>query len=276
MAACMPGFLIDAYGTFDRCVERVMIWANWNASLPDSGLPMSDLTTCSSVRRAQSCDAYVSYVLEPSCRVFGTRQTGQPCTSNMQCVGGRCSGSSATCGVCLEIPRVGASCSSDAYCDFQTGQVCASDSTCQLPRGRGEPCTSTEDCDRTLQCGSLGTCEPKGRLGDICGPKVLASCDTDRGYYCHPGTGNCRSLVFAGTGEACAWVTASLTDYTFCRSRGTCSISSGYSGICLAGPKNGQVCNAPNGPYCTFPDLCIEGTCREPSTSMTCPVDSAS
>lgn len=79
---------------------------------------------------------------------------------------------------------------------------CGADGRCRAEAGLGETCLGPRACDsseNTLHCQGfgregVGTCRPKGRLGDACDAADHSPCEWDpvtRGNYCSAETGVC-------------------------------------------------------------------------------------
>ena len=136
--------------------------------------------------------------------------------------------------------------------------------TCQPLRAEGEPCSTSTQCQPTLECDRerTGTCVPLVGIGEACTGRA-ASCDPILGF-CDPASGTCQPRL--PVGAPC--------DATIADANGGCvHHASCAHGACVEQPGIGEPCSAPDGgdsrAVCRN-GRCASGTCQVTSCAA-CP-----
>lgn len=143
---------------------------------------------------------------------YGDRAPGAACSQGSQCVSGRCTATQdQSCGVCLEVRRLGQSCGgATQVCNW--GQVCTN-GLCRTKDGDvGAPCNDAPKslprlpaCDLELHCvrgrgETQATCQRPLPLGAACTDGTLCRYRT----HCSA-AGFCEADVIGGENEACTF-----------------------------------------------------------------------
>jgi hypothetical protein len=262
LSKCNATALAGIYGDLAGCEARSVEAALWVVSLPGSGFTPSALGACADASAAADCASFLSQAtVFSACFPKGTRALGQSCLDGTQCASGFCPSAGYACARCADPPAAGASCANGVCA---AGMVCASSGTCAVVAKSGAACGSSKPCDSFLEC-KMGTCQPvPATAGAACGSATAnAYCDERVPLACTSATsGTCASLAFGDKGAACGLAAGVVHA---CKASGAC-----VSGVCQAGPGAGQACGA-SGPFCQFPDQCVNGRCVAPPPASACP-----
>jgi hypothetical protein len=233
---------------------------------PDIAASVGSTRTAESLRAC--AEEYAAFPCEkvnageiPSCVTPGTKQPGEPCLFNSQCLSLACSAQDGQCGACASLVGENEDCSGmGVACEL--GLVCdESSQTCEKPvitapeelAEAGESCISKTDCSDNLYCDATNRCVPYPALGMSCaGPR---SCDFTEDSYCEldgltckapPALGQpCGVDGFTGTAGACA-------DNTRCHK------TSAAVGICEALAPVGSPCFVDPETQGADPYSCVE------------------
>ncbi len=246
--ACAP-FVTEVALTPD-CPTYVRKGCNDAARLSDVRMTPADYAACIEAFARESCDDWVyNGILPPECAtVPGSRPTGSPCGSSLQCASGVCSTSNLACSICTESPPgEGESCF-EVGC--LTGLVCNEASICVLGRHLGESCSDATPCVGTLLCQS-GTCARPPGEGAPCADAGLG-CDLLQGIVCNELTGLCEKLPLPAVGEACSG---------YCQAGATCMTASNGSAVCTTSRRAGEPCASQD--VCDQWLTCSDGACQE-------------
>lgn len=223
--------LYDAYTTWSSACDRpalnastrdeLVIRCQERAALPGIDVSPATLGACARQVAASSCAAlpiacltrrdagypglptdvwlgdvsFARYELFP--RVTGTLAAGRGCDLDAQCRSARCSGSPATCGVCVDVNGPGEACGATAVCD--AGSQCDGGVCVSWGDGPGAACQSVKgtNCARSLRCVD-GICVPPHQAGESCAGESASCVD---GAVCNNGV--CQTIVTASAGENC-------------------------------------------------------------------------
>ncbi len=220
------------------------------------------------IERAQQCTAeWLSFDCEsvkrlrmPDCaKVTGSFDDDAPCIADDQCKSGACNAAfvfTGECGTCVPVlptdsacdptSAATAECPVDQYCDAATSACLDHEPRSPImlaaPRGLGEPCTSSSNCEEGLACqanapdaadGSCVAAPPLGSpclydLGDIGQCAAGATCPNPDGAICQP---------LGQLNDDCGW--ALCVEGLYCNTIGD---DFGTSHTCLEPRKAGEPC----------------------------------
>jgi hypothetical protein len=254
---------INFYGGTAAMSNRFTIRFAWESSLPDTGMTIQGLLDCANAFAQFPCADFLTWTMVPAaCSFKGARANGAACLAGSQCVTGYCNTPDFTCGVCADMPIVGAPCKTNQQC--APGQACAGADHCYVPQRSLGPCTDTETCEFGHTCIN-GVCQANATsVGAPCNPAVgNPYCTTD--LMCNGSTNTCAGRGYAVAGQKCGWIGGS---YYTCVYSSSCPSNQ----ICPAAPVAGSVCNEANNQYCAWPDKCMGGVCvAPPAFASVCP-----
>lgn len=264
---CAPFFMKIGFGDVATCEKRLLLNCVPNFSANGTSATPSALAQCATDVKATACDDLVGRKLPASCKTeAGQLGDGTPCGTDAQCSGRLCRQSAGnTCGACSTIGAGGAACERNEDCDVELG--CANKKCVPFAKA-GEACNATTPCLPTLGCKG-GTCAAPLAAGAACeGPADQSTnpCDGAKGFYCHPITKVCTSVVTAGPGAACGFIDNGVV---VCTGSAHCKTTPpAVQGTCLAAAADGATCDDDSGPKCTAPARCVGGLCKisDPST----------
>jgi hypothetical protein len=134
---------------------------------------------------------------------------------------------------------------------------------CAAGAAVGAACSATVPCALGYLCAG-GTCSALVEPGGSCTPTASA-CNVLEGLYCEAPVGvpdECAHAMYAQAGGACGVTGGAITA---CAAAGFCK-----AGTCIAAAADGAACDTTNGPGCTLPATCSNGTCALPEPSA-CP-----
>jgi hypothetical protein len=228
-------------------------------------MTIAGLQSCATALSQLSCaELMASAPAISDCRFQGTRATGAVCLAGSQCATGYCNTPDYTCGICAEVPVLGAACNTDQQC--APGQACAAADHCYTPQRNLGPCSDAEPCDYAHTCVN-GTCQANApSFGSACDPAVGNPwCVT--GLVCNTSSHRCVTRMIAEPGQTCGWSGSSTwfecAYLSGCPSNGT---------ACPPRPVAGSACDEANGQYCDSPDKCMGGVCvAPPAFASACP-----
>jgi hypothetical protein len=199
----------ECLGSSDDCNAAVAYCPD---ALFSDGSTRNPSTTwaCADALRSRACEDLV-VGRNPDCVTSGTRKTGESCIGAAQCASLACTGSPATCGVCVERRSKDQTCAVDAPC--QAGLLCDSVSTTciepdaatlnalltRVPLKLGEPCDGNSLCTDGTYCAlaegqTVGTCTTRLAIGVNC--DVSEACVA--GSYCAIESIRCVEVPTAG------------------------------------------------------------------------------
>jgi hypothetical protein len=226
---------------------------------------------CAAEVPSYSCDALGRGITIP-CAPVGTRATGEPCISPIQCQSFNCSGSRQACGACLPLVGAGEPCESGVNAcpeGYQCAGTCVPRGASAFPppqvREAGEVCNSNDQCPEGTQCSEYthtetGTCQPPPEVGEACaaswGISSLACADTG---YCDHTILQCVARPVAG--GACS---TDLAELIPCAPGHRCVVpaSGVFIGTCVASVPRGGTCTSPSDGITPSQGECLEGlTC---------------
>jgi hypothetical protein len=262
-AACAPAYVTLAYGTTTECAERLAASLLPGLTASGSNETAEQVEACATALSSASCADLLGRNLPSVCTPTpGTLADGTACAEDSQCVGGRCHIAAGTvCGTCGEPSAAGTACSQDDDC--ADGMQCASNARCVVDGAMGAACDATHPCNAVYGC-IAGVCTTPGAANAPC--TTSDECDELHGIFCD-GT-RCTAVAFAPTSAACGLVSGVLTTCegpgAFCQGETAPS----YQGTCIAAAADGATCDATNGPTCTDPAVCVNGTCELPDPTM--------
>ncbi len=259
----------------DDCAKAV---ANCPDSLFSDGSTRDAASTwqCAFVMRQRSClDVYLS--ANPSCVTPGTKKTGETCIAAAQCASLACTGSTTSCGSCLQRVTKGQACSISNGTTCDRGLTCeTATGTCvDLPTKSFDDTVSTgleigKDCDLTRNlCATGAYCELTDGGTGVCTARIAEGQDCVNsgscieGTYCFQEGNRCYKIPSAGgrcgndveTGNA-LW----CTDDAFCNNT---------SHMCELLPVAGQPCATTQ--LSGGPILCAASAiCDSAATPPTC------
>lgn len=264
---CAPFFVKLGFGDVATCEKRFAVNCVPNFNAPGTSATPSVLAQCATDVKTSTCDDLLGRKLPLSCKTQpGTLADGAPCGTDAQCKGTLCRQSNAnTCGACSTIGAGGAACERNEDCDVELG--CAN-KKCVVFAKAGQPCSATSPCVPSLAC-NKGTCAVPLAAGATCeGPADQSQnpCEGTKGFYCHPQTKVCTSIVTAAAGAPCGFIDNGVvicTGGAFCK-----TTPPAVQGTCLAAAADGASCDDTKGPKCVGPARCVGGVCQisDPST----------
>jgi hypothetical protein len=262
-AECSPTIQAMNFGNVAECVRQSTLNFSWLVSLPGSGFSAEQVHECADALAALSCGDYLSPVanLVGACSPAGTRSVGQGCTDSSQCASGFCPASGFACSKCAPVPSEGAPCAGDSDC--AAGMACSTAGACTQVALAGEAC-GARPCDSYHVCS--GTCQALPEtVGAVCGSNVgVPDCDESAGVTCDSATsGTCVPIVVLDAGQSCG---LSTTAWRTCSTSGAC-----ISGTCHAASAASQACDSTLGPYCEWPNQCVNELCVAPPPASACP-----
>jgi hypothetical protein len=234
---------------YDASQAGACVAAARTASCAPSG--SADWSTCHAtlsgkVAAGQACLA-ASPLLTPATPLVS------PCAAGLFCMPS--SKTDACSGVCIALPKTGASCRNPVVCVSRSctipcapGAVCnAQTGMCEAPASTGQPCggTSGSICADGLYCqptdgGTSGACQPKAASGpctqqDQCASPNICSMTADGSA-----AGQCVAAQYAQAGDPCS---------PFGNPVCGCSTACGADGTCAALPDPGSPCDFTNQIY---------------------------
>jgi hypothetical protein len=265
ISACSPFLLQENFGDVATCSRRFAL--SCAAQLEAPGMPVGPdfVSACYAALAAGTCADYFAGVLPPACKPqpAGTRAVGDVCMSNWQCANDSCRTTEGSqCGTCAALATVGQSC---ATADCEPGLFCNTNHYCHPYGAVGTACNTEHPCRYPLTC-KAGLCAAGDTLGATCVTSPQ-TCDLWHGLLCNPVTKKCDTIVQVQAGAVCGVGTDGIAHA--CTGGASCNRPSmtATSGTCVAPAADGQACNATNGPYCTFPAVCVSGTCTPPGAT---------
>ncbi len=229
-----------------------------------------------------SCDIAV---LQFCPRVFvGTKNTGEACTVDVECVDQQCAVNGACPGACAPAAALGATCTNENQC--QPELACRADDAgnmkCVNTAKLGEPCSETVRCRGYTTCSGLDTdiADDTGvcaNRADLDTTKLDGPCNLVNGPFCEPGlvcttrveagitVGSCRPKV--PSGSACTFSSPdACPDGEYCHitsevgvkpATGSCTPEPGVGEECRYGAFYSAPCGADQ--FCNFDTkLCAE------------------
>lgn len=176
---------------------------------------------------------------------------------------------SAFCDGAVCHPRlgVGAACNGPDSCEA----TLRCDAVCKIPRAKGEACSATALCARTLAC-SNGTCATPASLGERCDAQTACA----EGIPCDRVSRTCGATYFSqAVGESCS-------DHWNCQTRLTCrgAVENADGGVGTLGscavPAIGDPCypsaliNCPLSAFCRIGPTEDVGTCAPRTERARC------
>jgi hypothetical protein len=264
---CAPFFMKIGFGDAATCETRFGLNCVSSFSAPGTSANPSQLAQCATDVKTSTCEDVLGRKLPLSCKTTaGTLTDGTPCGTDAQCTGKLCRQSAGnTCGACSTLGAGGTACERNEDCDAEL--ACANKKCVTLAKA-GQACSATSPCIPTLAC-NKGTCAVPLAAGAACESPADQSqnpCDGPKGFYCHPTTKVCTSVVTAAAGSACGFIDNGIV---VCTGAGHCKTTPpALRGTCLAPAADGAACDDTNGPKCVGPARCIGGLCKvsDPAT----------
>lgn len=225
----------DAFGTEERCRDRMTLACEWWQTLPGTTATDEALDACSTSLGALDCHgATFSLTRETGGCAFslGSLPAKSPCGSRLQCASGRC--------------------------DYKLAQSCGECAANGLPEGGGlgAPCSGKETCSEDLACVN-GVCSLQALLGEACGP--TQECSRYAEVTCNESTQRCEPLA-----EGCGQPGASP-----CVDGDCVGFNDMGKGKCVKQAAEGEACDY-SGPGCLYPSRCVAGKCAPPPPNA-CP-----
>jgi hypothetical protein len=258
LAFCAPISVQIGYGDVARCIVRNGPLCSSALLAHGSGATPSSVATCARAYDSASCDDVVVARPAQACNVQGSLPIGAVCGDNAQCAGpnGYCRiDADQTCGTCATLGAIGADCDSARDCEY--GLVCFF--SCIPPVAQGAACDGmTRQCPETLVCFNY-TCSPPAQLGGKCDHHA-DNCDHDHGLLCDAHEHVCSLYAVAEVGAPCDAATT-------CKGGRCVTNSATQTSICMANAVDGASCDSKEGPGCSAPARCVNGTCRVPDVS---------
>ena len=229
LRACTPGLLRADHGDAATCSERWAAWCTRTRALSGSGFSDSNVRECEQALRATECRRWREFddLAIPACHPRGAVALGQPCLDHAQC----------ETGLCLHDPTDHASaCGTCARYADPNGECFLGFSG---PR-RGCPVGWT--CSRGYCIGPLKD------EGEPCGLGSAWSSD------CYGDAMLGRGHVLCGGTPVSPGVCERDPDFSPC----------GPDPMCASGAREGEACDLVD---CSFPLLCVAGTCARDDPS---------
>jgi hypothetical protein len=155
--------------------------------------------------------------------------------------------------------------------DCQDALQCAPNGLCTKYGVGGDTCDANHGCRADFRCES-GTCAVPVAAGMTCKDPTNNDCDASQGYYCNgsaaPAT--CQAITLAAPGNTCG-----IVNSAFVACSGPGAYCKGFNpkggvltGTCLAPAGDGTACDNANGPLCSLPAVCVNGTCTFPDATI--------
>lgn len=259
LQSCAEILVTGAYGTIDKCAERISLDCTAQVGATGSTVGEEDFAGCANAIAASSCDDLFNDVSPAACKLPGTLENGTQCGFGSQCKSSTCiSSASSNCGTCAPVSPAGGACGPTAGCE--DGLVC-SNNVCAQPVAAGGACTTSAQCAGLLVCKG-GTCATRGGAGAACDP-LAGDCDISQGLFCNPGSSKCEKPTLADPGEPCGIVEQKLV---VCGAGGSCDGATlQQPGTCVPPIADGAACSTTDGPDCLAPAECVNGLCTLPA-----------
>jgi hypothetical protein len=262
---CSPTTRQVDFADLPTCISRIKASCVTNATAPGASVTVQQLTACTNAYHEQSCADALTSKTPDACNFPGQLANGSACATDAQCMGARCSKAVGdTCGKCAARGDSEATCIANEDC---VGALFCVNGKCVMPSGQGESCDPTAPCGTGLACTNK-QCAPVLAQGTTC--KIEdQNCDLlAGGVTCGPASLTCDPIAFVD-GGACGFASRTSPD-AFCIA-GKCLFDPMGMGMgtCVANAADGQPCGGPgtNGPNCTIPAICHQGTCSLPDPS---------
>jgi hypothetical protein len=257
LESCSSTFVQVTYGDVTTCITRTKLGCQTALDAPSTSLTPDQLADCASALSAESCDDQFDPTPPEPCRPrAGGLADGVACADDTQCRSTYCNKQGKTCGVCGKRAAAGEACTTDEDCEWDL--ACGS-SVCVTYASVGESCDPDHPCREPIACDSSGTCAKPGGAGASCEPTDQTTCDLYQGLFCGLDK-TCKQLGINKDGEACGLVEGT---FTVCARSGKCK-GGGMAGkgTCLAAAADGAACDLAQGPLCLPPARCVEGSCK--------------
>jgi hypothetical protein len=237
LATCSPEMVAGLWASPSECEPRFR--DNCLAAYPEDALvrkdDADDYATCLG---NLTCDDLYGPRWTVACRtprLAATKTLGQTCRSDFECATSTCTGTSTTCGYCVEPKKPGESCTKSGECG--TGAFCSEDK-CIVPAFLGEACDANRICGNGLACVSA-KCVKIG-TGDMSCDSDL-DCDLAQLYQCNRGTGKCEKTTFIDPGETCPKAFDEGPPKE-CWKGSSCIRPAFEAGTCVTNAKVGEAC----------------------------------
>jgi hypothetical protein len=266
--ACAPFNLAQNFGSAEVCKKRLQAACVADANATNSGATNGGLIRCSQALNESACGDLADGKRPSACRFVGTRSSGQPCGTHMQCQTGFCDGAADDgaaakgCGQCAVPGAKDSTCTTDDECSAPLG--CNLEGKCVKRAQIGGACKpGYQPCDANLVCIDQ-KCKPPLEAGSPC--VHSDQCGISLGLVCTPDkvdsdTLSCRSVAPVAPGNRCG-DNGMVTQPCIGGSTQCQPVGPEESLICVAPIRDGEACAPGEGKHCAAPSRCIAGFCR--------------
>jgi hypothetical protein len=238
LQTCVPDFMTGVWASASECEPRFR--DNCLAAYPvDAEVRKDDADAYATCLGKLTCDNLHGPHWTVACqtpRLATTKSLGEQCRSDFECETSACTGSSTTCGTCVNRKKAGDACTDNAECPV--GGICVE--KCFVPAYLGDVCDQLHLCSSGLRC-VTGKCEKAGAVGADCDSDN--DCDITALIECNKTAGKCEKNTFLDPGDSCP-AAFDPGPPMVCAKGSSCIRPQFEAGTCVTNAKVGEACGS--------------------------------